>query len=100
MKKTKIKKLKEQEGVLLQLAMAKIEEEDAELYAKAVLPTDEEVLVAAMTLCRLSFTEENHGDDRCCQLGGKAGCCLDPRDEDVRAALLAANAVRLSREKR
>ena len=50
----------------------------------------ERVESVAKAICRKSFGVD-HGDARCCQIGGKDGCCLATILPVARAAIKAAD---------
>ena len=49
-----------------------------------------EVLAVARALCLSQFGDTaSHGEERCCQAGGTAGCCVECHIEDAEKAIAA-----------
>lgn len=64
------------------------------------MPEQYEIDAAAKAICRVQFgSVEDHGDARCCQLGGTDGCCLPSLLPVAEAALVAAETLRNEKPK-
>ena len=59
------------------------------------MPEPHEIDAAAKAICLVQFGSEiDHGDARCCQVGGVDGCCMAALLPAAEAALVAAEQVR------